>query len=47
MERFRSTLIEECKPSRGGGYGIENPEMWDLYAIFFVLLLAGLIWILV
>ena len=47
FERFRSTLIEECKPSRGGGYGIDNPEMWDLYAIFFVLLLAGLIWILV
>jgi hypothetical protein len=47
FEPLRSALIEKCKPSRGGGFGLDNPTMWPLIAFVFLLLLVGLIWILV
>jgi len=47
FEPLRSALIEKCKPSRGGGFGLDNPTMWPLIAFVLLLLLVGLIWILV
>ena len=47
FEPLRSALIEKCKPSRGGGFGLDNPTMWPLFLFVFFLLLVGLIWVLV